>query len=208
MKALIINGSPRVGGNTSLALAEAEKIFLESGIEVETVQVGQLQIRGCLGCGYCYKSGHCVNDDIVNELAAKFEEADALILGSPVYYAAPNGTLVSLLDRLFYSTRFDKSMKVGAAIVVARRGGLSAAFDQLNKYFTISGMPVVSSQYWNSVHGARVGEASEDGEGLQTVRTLARNAVFLMRSIELGKKTFGLPKKEDRISTNFIRKQK
>ncbi len=207
MKALILNGSPRTGGNTALALAEAEKIFLENDIETETLQVGQTEIGGCLGCGFCYKNGRCVKNDIVNELAKKFEEADALIVGSPVYYAAPNGTLVALLDRLFYSTSFDKRMKVGAAVVAARRGGTSAAFDQLNKYFTISGMPVVSSQYWNSVHGARAGEAAEDGEGLQTVRTLARNAVFLMKSIELGKKTFGLPEKEPRISTNFIRKK-
>ncbi len=208
MKILMLNGSPRTGGNTALALSEMEKIFSEAGVEVEVVQVGAEAIRGCLGCGYCYKNGKCTVNDIVNELAPKLEAADGLVIGSPVYYASANGTLISLLDRLFYSTRFDKTMKVGAAVVAARRGGCSAAFDQLNKYFTISGMPVASSQYWNSVHGARAGEASEDGEGLQTARTLARNMLFLMRSIALGKETYGFPEKEPRISTNFIPKKK
>ena len=159
MKVLMINGSPRVGSNTGIALSEMENIFTENGIETETVQIGTEMIRGCLGCGYCYKNGKCAIDDIVNELAKKFEECDALVIGTPVFYAAANGTLVSLLDRLFYSTSFDKTMKVGASIAVARRGGISAAFDQLNKYFTISGMPLASSQYWNGVHGRKVGEA-------------------------------------------------
>ncbi len=207
MKVLIINGSPRVGGNTALALAEMERIFAQEGIESETVQVGAREIRGCLGCGYCYKNGKCTMDDLVNELAGKLEAADGLVVGSPVYYASANGTLIALLDRLFYSTgtRFDKTMKVGASVAVARRGGCSATFDQLNKYFTISGMPVASSQYWNSVHGARMGDASEDAEGLQTMRTLARNMSFLMKSIALGKEQFGLPEKEPKKSTNFIR---
>ncbi len=205
MKVLMINGSPRQGGNTTLALAEMQNIFEENGIETETVRVGGLDIRGCAGCGYCFKNGRCAFDDTVNELAQKFEACDGLVLGSPVYYASANGTLISLLDRLFYSTHFDKTMKVGAAIAVARRGGLSATFDQLNKYFTISGMAVASSQYWNSVHGRAPGDALEDAEGLQTMRTLARNMTFLLKSIELGKQQFGLPEKEPRVSTHFIR---
>ena len=205
MKVLMINGSPRVNGNTSIALAEMEKTFAEEGIETETVQIGAKNIRGCIACGHCYEAGKCVFDDAVNELAPKFEEADGLVVASPVYYASANATLAACLDRLFYSTGFDKSMKVGASVVVARRGGLSAAFDELNKYFTISGMPIASSQYWNSVHGTAKGEAYEDGEGLQTMRTLARNMSFLIRSIALGKEKYGLPKKEERIGTNFVR---
>lgn len=206
MKVLMINGSARVGGNTAIALAEMKKVFVKHGIEVETVQVGGMDIRGCIECGSCFKTGKCAIDDIVNnELAAKFEACDGLVVGSPVFYAAANGTLVSLLDRLFYSTHFNKTMKVGASVAVARRGGCSATFDQLNKYFTIAGMPVAPSQYWNAVHGRRVGEAAEDGEGLQTMRTLAENMTFLMKSIALGKETFGLPEKEPTIRTNFIR---
>ena len=205
MKVLMINGSPRVNGNTAVALAELEKVFAQNGIETETVQVGGLAIRGCLGCGYCYKNGKCTVDDIVNELACKFEACDGLVVASPVYYAAANGTLVSLLDRLFYSTRFAKTMKVGASVAVARRGGCSATFDQLNKYFTIAGMPIASSQYWNSVHGRKPGEAAEDEEGLQTMRTLAENMSFLIKSIALGKEAYGLPEKEPGVMTNFIR---
>ena len=207
MKILMLNGSPRAKGNTTLALAEMEKIFREEGIETETVQVGQMDIRGCRACFACYKTGKCSIDDIVNELAPKFAACDGLVLGSPVFYAAANSTLTALLDRLFYSTgSIDKRMKVGAAVVVARRGGTSAAFDQLNKYFTISGMPVASSQYWNSVHGAKVGEAAEDAEGLQTMRTLARNMAFLIKSIALGKEQYGLPTVEEKkLRTNFIR---
>lgn len=205
MKVLMINGSPRVGGNTSVALAEMQKIFEENGIETEILQIGNKDIRGCIGCGYCFKNGRCTFDDIVNEIAPKFEACDGLVIGSPVYYAAANGTLVSLLDRLFYSTPFDKTMKVGASVAVARRGGLSSTFDQLNKYFTISGMPVASSQYWNSVHGRTPGEAAQDAEGLQTMRTLARNMSFLIKSIALGKETYGIPEKEQRQATNFIR---
>lgn len=205
MKILMINGSPREDGNTTVALAEMEKVFEKNGFEVETVRVGRLDIRGCLCCGYCYKNGKCAIDDIVNEVAAKFEECDGLVVGSPVYYAAANGTLVSFLDRLFYSSSFDKTMKVGASVAVARRGGLSSTFDQLNKYFTISGMPLASSQYWNSVHGRKPGEAVEDAEGLQTMRTLAENMSFLIKSIALGKEAYGLPEKEKKIMTNFIK---
>lgn len=205
MKVLIINGSPRVNGNTSIALAEMEKIFAQEGIETEVVQIGQKDIRGCIACGHCYEAGKCVFDDIVNEYAPKFEACEGLVVASPVYYASANATLIAFLDRLFYSTSFSKSMKVGASVAVARRGGASSTFDELNKYFTIAGMPVASSQYWNSVHGCSKGEAIEDAEGLQTMRTLARNMSFLMKSIALGKETYGLPEKEESIATNFIR---
>ena len=205
MKVLIINGSPRQNSNTSIALAQMEKVFLKNGIETEIVQIGAKEIRGCISCGYCYKNGKCSIDDIVNEIAPKFEQCDGLVIGSPVYYASANGTLISFLDRLFYSSSFDKTMKVGAAIAVARRGGLSSTFDELNKYFTISGMPVASSQYWNSVHGRAPGDAEQDLEGLQTMRTLAENMSFLIKSIALGKEKYGLPEKEKRISTHFIR---
>ena len=205
MKVLMLNGSPRANGNTARALSELENIFAAEGIETETVQIGNKEIRGCISCFSCYKTGKCVIDDIVNELAKKIEECDGLIVASPVYYASPNGTLLACLDRLFYSTHFDKRMKVGASVAVARRGGCSATFDVLNKYFTISGMPIASSQYWNSVHGAKAGQAEEDLEGLQTMRTLARNMSFLMKSIALGKKEFGLPMQEVKTPTNFIR---
>lgn len=205
MNILLLNGSPRKNGNTAIALREMEETFAAEGIATETVQVGQSAVRGCLSCGYCSKNGKCAIDDIVNELAPKFESADGLVIASPVYYASANGTLISLCDRLFYSTSFDKTMKVGASVAVARRGGCSATFDQLNKYFTISGMPIASSQYWNSVHGRRPGDASEDGEGLQTMRTLARNMTFLVKSIALGKEAYGLPEKEPKIATHFIR---
>ena len=205
IKVLMINGSPRAEGNTALALREMERVFAEQGIQVETVQIGGQAIRGCVACNGCAKLGKCVYDDIVNELAGKFEKADGLVVASPVYYASANATLIACLDRLFYSSHFDKTMKVGASVVCARRGGCSATFDELNKYFTISGMPVASSQYWNSIHGRTPGEAEQDGEGLQTMRTLARNMTFLMRSIALGKEQFGLPEKEDRIATHFIR---
>ena len=205
MKVLMLNGSPKAKGNTALALAEMEKVFLAEGIEVVTVQVGNQAVRGCTACGGCSKTGKCVFDDVVNEIAPIFKEADGLVVGSPVYYASANATLVAALDRLFYCTDFDKTMKVGASIVVARRGGCSATFDELNKYFTISGMPVASSQYWNSIHGGAPGEAKEDAEGLQTMRALARNMAFLMKSIALGKETYGLPPKEPRQVTNYIR---
>ena len=206
MKVLILNGSPRANGNTSIAVDELVKTFAEEKIETEVVQIGNKDIRGCIACGSCGKNGKCVFDDIVNELAVKFEAADGLIAASPVYYASANATLIAALDRLFYSTHFNKTMKVGASVVVARRGGCSATFDELNKYFTICGMPVASSQYWNCVHGREKGDAELDAEGLQTMRTLARNMSFLMKSIALGKEKFGLPKKEEWVGTHFIRK--
>lgn len=205
MKVLILNGSPRRNGNTAMALKEMETVFRSEGVECEIVQVGTREIRGCIACGTCHKTGKCVFDDLVNELAPRFEACDGLVVASPVYYASANATLVALLDRLFYSTRFPKLMKVGASVAVARRGGCSATFDQLNKYFTISGMPIASSQYWNSVHGGLPGQAAEDTEGLQTMRVLARNMTFLMRSIALGKEQFGLPEQESHVYTNFIR---
>ena len=205
MKVLLINGSPRVGGNTSIALGEMEKIFQQEGIQVETVQVGNKAIRGCVACLSCMEKGKCVFDDLVNETAPKFAEADGLVIASPVYYASANGTLISFIDRLFYSTPFDKTMKVGAAVAVARRGGVSATYDELNKYFAISGMPIATGQYWNAVYGREKGEAAQDEEGMQTRRTLARNVVFLMKSIALGKEQYGVPQREPFQRTNFIR---
>lgn len=205
MKVLMVNGSPRVDGNTAVALREMEKIFAAEGIEAETIQIGNRDIRGCIACNSCAEKGRCVFDDLVNETRPKFQACDGLVIASPVYYASANGTLISFLDRLFYSAPFDKSMKVGASVVVARRGGLSATFDELNKYFLISSMPVASSQYWNSVHGRVQGEAAQDAEGLQTMRTLARNMTFLMKSIALGREKYGLPEKEAAQRTNFVR---
>lgn len=205
MKVLIINGSPRVNGNTSVAVREMEKVFAEEGVETEVVQVGNKDIRGCIACGYCRENGKCVFNDVVNELAPKFEEADVLVVASPVYYASANATLIACLTRLFYSTPFDKSMKVGASVVCARRGGCSATFDELNKFFTISNMPIASSQYWNSIHGREQGQAEMDEEGRQTMRVLARNMSFLMKSIALGKEKYGLPEKEEHLWTHFIR---
>ncbi|WNV56499.1 flavodoxin family protein [Oscillospiraceae bacterium NTUH-002-81] len=205
MKVLLLNGSPRKSGNTSIALEEMRKVFEAEGVEVEIVQVGNQAVRGCVACGGCGKLGKCVFDDVVNELAPKFEAADGLVAASPVYYASANATLIAVLDRLFYSTHFDKTMKVGASVVCARRGGCSATFDELNKYFTISNMPIASSQYWNLIHGRTQGEAAMDEEGRQTMRVLARNMTFLMKSIALGKEAFGLPETEERVATNFIR---
>lgn len=205
MKVLLINGSPRENGNTFRALSEMINIFEKEGIECELVQVGKSDIRGCIACGGCGKIGKCVFNDIVNEVAEKFEECDGLVVGSPVYYAGANATLTALLTRLFHSAKFDKRMKVGAAVVAARRGGLSSTFDELNKFFSISGMPIASSKYWNSIHGARIGDAEGDEEGLQVMRTLAANMSFLIKSIALGKEKFGLPERETPIATNFIR---
>ena len=204
MKVLMINGSPRENGNTAIALDEMKNVFEAEGVETEIVQVGNKNVRGCVACGRCTKLGKCVFDDVVNELAPGFEEADGLVVASPVYYASANATLVAVLDRLFYSSHFDKTMKVGASIACARRGGCSATFDELNKYFTISNMPVASSQYWNSIHGRAPGEAQQDEEGKQTMRVLARNMAFLMKSIALGKEKYGLPDIEKHIFTNFI----
>lgn len=205
MKVLMINGSPHANGNTYIALHEMEKIFAEENIETEIVNIGNKDIRGCIACRSCAKKGKCVFDDIVNEVAPKFEECDGLVVGSPVYYASANATLVAFLTRLFFSTPFDKTMKVGAAVAAARRGGLTSTFDELNKFFTISGMPVASSQYWNGIHGRELGEAEQDAEGLQTMRTLARNMAFLMKSISLGKEKYVLPEKEMHTITNFVR---
>jgi multimeric flavodoxin WrbA len=205
MKVLMINGSPRPNGNTAVALQEMEKIFHEEGIETEIVHVGNKPVRGCVACLSCAKTGKCVFDDLVNETAEKFKECDGLVVGSPVYYASANATLVAFLTRLFYSTHFDKTMKVGASVVAARRGGTTATYDELNKFFGISGMPIASGQYWNGIHGRAAGEATGDAEGMQMMRTLARNMTFLMRSIALGKETYGLPEKEPAERTNFIR---
>ena len=204
-KVMIINGSPHEKGTTSCALEEIEKALIQEGIEAETIFVGKETARGCVACRACRKLGKCVQNDIVNDLADKLREADGLIIGSPVYYSSPNGTLLSILDRLFFSTSFDKRMKVGAAVVAARRGGTTASFDVLNKYFTISGMPVVSSSYWNQIHGSSYAEAQEDLEGLHTMRTLARNMAFLIKSIKLGIKEFSLPEAEPKTVTSFIR---
>ena len=205
MKVLVINGSPHAKGNTSLAINEMVKIFDAEGVEVNVVQVGNKAIRGCVACGHCFKTGQCVFKDIVNETAPLFEQADGLIVATPVYYASANGTLISFLDRLFFSTHFDKRMKVGASIAIARRAGTTATFDELNKYFTISQMPIASSQYWNNAFGLEQGQAAQDAEGLQTMRILARNMIFLMKSISLGKEKFGLPEKEEQVFTHFIR---
>ena len=205
LKVLMINGSPRKNGNIALAFSEMEKVFEENGVEYENILLGTAPIRGCIACESCRKTGRCVFDDKVNELSAKFEEADGLVIGSPVYYGSANGTLLAALQRMFYSSHFDKSLKVGASVVSARRSGCTATFDELNRFFTLSNMPVATSQYWNNIYGWEPGEGSVDAEGGQVMRVLARNMVFLMRSIELGKKEIGLPETEPRVWTNFTR---
>ncbi len=205
MKVLMLNGSPHKDGNTSIALQEMQQVFDQENVETELIQVGNQDIRGCTACNVCQKTGKCVFDDVVNEIAPKLEACDGLVVGSPVYYASANATLVALLDRLFYSSSADLRMKVGASVAVARRGGCSATFDELNKYFTISGMPIATSQYWNCVYGKVPGDSRQDAEGLQTMRTLAHNMVFLMKSIALGKETYGLSEQEPKLSTPFIR---
>ncbi len=206
LKVLMLNGSPRENGNIALAFREMEQVFSENGVEYENILLGNKAIRGCIACGTCRKNGKCVFDDAVNELAVKFQAADGLVVGSPVYYGSANGTLLSALQRLFYSTSFDKSMKVGAGVVSARRSGCTAAFEELNKFFTLANMPVASSQYWNNIYGMAPGEGKADAEGRQVMRVLARNMVFLMQSIALGKKEWGLPKLgEPRAWTNFTR---
>ena len=205
MNVLMINGSPRGSGNTAIALREMKNVFAQEGIEVTELNVGAKAVRGCIACNKCAELGKCVFDDAVNEAAPLLAKADGVVVASPVYYASANGNLISFLDRLFYSTGFDKRMKVGASVVVARRGGCSATFDELNKYFTISGMPVASSHYWNSVHGRAPGEAAQDLEGIATVRNLAKNMTFLMKSIALGKEKFGLPELDPVSPTHFIR---
>ena len=205
LKVLMLNGSPRENGNIALAFREMEQVFEENSVEYEDILLGRTDIRGCIACETCRKNGKCVFEDIVNELSVKFEEADGLVIGSPVYYGSANGTLMSALQRMFYSTHFDKSLKVGASVVSARRSGCTATFDELNKFFTLSNMPVASSQYWNNIYGWEPGEGSVDDEGRQVMRVLARNMVFLMQSIILGKDQIGLPKTEDRVWTNFTR---
>lgn len=205
MKVILINGSPNARGCTYTALCEVEKILNEESIYTEKIHIGHKDIRGCVGCRKCRELGKCIFNDIVNEIAPKFEECDGIVIGSPVYFASANGTLISFIDRLFYSAKCDKTMKVGAAVVSARRGGTSSTFDELNKYFTISSMPVVSSKYWNSVHGYTPDDVRKDEEGMQTMRTLGRNMAFLIKSIQLGKEKYGLPQKEKAIYTHFIR---
>ena len=207
MKVLLINGSPKTNGNTSIALDEMKKVFNEAGVETELFQIGGMNIHGCMACNKCQESGRCVIDDVVNEFAGKLKEADGMVIGSPVYYGAANGVLSAFLNRLFFSSSvsLDKTMKAGASVVIARRGGAASTFDQLNKYFLSAGMPLAPSQYWNSVHGLIPGEVLEDEEGMQTMRTLARNMIFLMQSIALGKEKYGLPEKEAVTPTNFIR---
>ena len=202
-KVLLINGSPKANGCTATALQEMIRVFEEEGLETELIQVGNRDIRGCVSCGGCSKTGKCVFQDTVNEIAPKFEAADGLVVGSPVYYGSPNGTVLALMDRLFYSTHFSKQMKVGAAVVSARRGGNTASFDVLNKYFTISGMPVASGTYWNQVHGFTAEDVKKDLEGLQTMRNLARNMSFLIRAIADAKEKYGLPEEERRFFTSF-----
>ncbi|MCF0143434.1 MAG: flavodoxin family protein [Parasporobacterium sp.] len=205
LKVLLINGSPNANGNTATALNEMVKVFEQEGIETQILNIGNKPVRGCVACGACGRTGKCAFDDGVNEAAVLFEQADGLVVGSPVYYASANPTLVAFLDRLFFSTHFDKTMKVGAAVAAARRGGLTATYDELNKFFGISGMPIASGQYWNGVHGRAAGEAAFDGEGMQQMRTLAKNMSFLMKSIQLGKEQLGLPEKEGMVFTNFVR---
>ena len=205
MKVLLVNGSPRANSNTLLGLHEMQKIFEEQGIESEIFNIGNKDIRGCIACGRCSEIGRCVFDDAVNEFALKFEKADGLVVGSPVYYSAPNATVQAFLQRLFYSTHFSKAMKVGAAVCCARRGGITATFDELNKFFTLCNMPVATSQYWNNIYGWEPGEGKVDDEGMQVMRVLARNMVFLMKSIKLGKEEIGLPDTEPRVWTNFTR---
>ncbi len=205
LKVLLLNGSPRENGNIALAFHEMEQIFEENNVEHENILLGRMDIRGCIACETCRQNGKCVFDDIVNELAAKLEAADGLVIGSPVYYGSANGTLMAALQRLFYSTHFDKSLKVGASVVSARRSGCTATFDELNKFFTLSNMPVASSQYWNNIYGWEPGEGKVDDEGRQVMRVLARNMVFLMESIALGRDRNGLPETEDRVWTNFTR---
>ena len=203
MKVLLLNGSPHANGCTAAALKEMISVFEAEGVETELVHVGNKDIRGCIACRSCMKNGKCVFDDLVNEVAPKFEAADGLVIGSPVYYASPNGTILSFMDRLFYSTRFPKHMKVGAAVVSARRGGNTASFDVLNKYFSISGMPIATATYWNQVHGFTAEDVQKDAEGLQTMRNLARNMTFLMKAIADGREKYGLPEVEHGSFTSF-----
>ena len=206
MKVLVINGSPHINGCTDRGLREVEETLKASGIETERINVGNKDVRGCIGCNFCRTHNRCVFNDIVNEVAPKLAEADGLLVGSPTYYAGANGQLHAFLDRLFYSTSgtIDKTMKVGAAVVSSRRAGSTAAFDQINKYFTISSMPVAASTYWTEVHGFTPADVEDDAEGLQTMRNLGKNMAFMLKSFELGKKAFGgVPEQEQSSFTSF-----
>lgn len=205
MRVMLINGSPHINGNTATALHEMEKIFRQEGIEIDWLQIGGQDIRGCIACKKCRQTGKCIFPDVVNEAAERLTHCDGLVVGSPVYYASANATLIAFLTRLFYCHSCDHTMRVGAAVACARRGGITATYDELNKFFAISGMPIATGQYWNGIHGMDSGEAEQDAEGLQQMRTLAHNTVFLMKSIALGKKEYGLPPKESRVYTNFVR---
>lgn len=202
-KVLLLNGSPHANGCTARALEEMVNVFSQEGVDTEVIQVGNQDIRGCVSCGFCEKNGKCVFNDLVNEVAEKFKDADGLVVGSPVYYASPNGTIISFMDRLFYSTSFSKHLKVGAAVVSCRRGGNTATFDALNKYFTISGMPVASSTYWNQVHGFSREDVEKDLEGLQTMRNLARNMSFMIKAFADAKEKYGEPLVERGFFTSF-----
>ena len=205
MKVLVVNGSPHLHGCTDRALREIEQTLIDKGVEIERVNIGNKDVRGCIGCNFCREHGRCVFNDAVNETAPKFAEAAGMIVGTPVYYAGANGQVLSFLDRLFYSTSgtIDKTMKVGAAVVSSRRAGSTSAFDEINKYFTISAMPIVSSTYWNEVHGFVAEDVEQDLEGLQTMRNLATNMAFMLRGIELARKESGVPALERGVFTNF-----
>lgn len=204
MKVLLINGSPKPNGNTFIALNEAAQALQKEGIETEIISIGAQAVRGCIGCGKCKEIGHCIfQDDLYNKLAAAIEHIDGLIVGSPVYYGGPNGSLCAILDRLFFSQGDKLQYKPAAAVAVCRRSGATATFDRLNKYFTINNMPVVSSQYWNNVHGRQPGEAQQDEEGLQTMRTLGRNMAWLLKNLQQGKEP--IPEAEEWKPTHFIR---
>ena len=202
-KILLLNGSARAKQCTGTALAEMIGVFEAEGVETELVQIGGKDVKGCMGCNFCRDVGRCVINDLENEVAPKFEAADGLVIGSPVYYASPNGALLAFLDRLFYSTSFSKHMKVGAAVVSCRRGGATATFDVLNKYFTISGMPIAPSTYWNQVHGFTADDVKKDLEGLQCMRNLARNMVFMIKAIADAKEKYGAPVVEQEAFTSF-----
>lgn len=207
MKVIILNGSPKAEGNTATALHEVEMVLNEQGIETEWFHVGQRQIHGCIACNKCWDTNVCCFGDIVNEISEKMDEADGLVIGSPVYFASPSGTMLSLLDRLFYSSLHKNwMMKVGASVAIARRGGATATMDVLNKYFLKTNMPVVPSQYWSIGHGTEPGEVVQDQEGMQTMRQLGLNMAFMIKSFRLGMEQFGSPKiKEDLVETHYIR---
>lgn len=207
MKVIILNGSPKARGNTATALHEVEQTLQQQGIETEWIHVGHLNIHGCIACNKCWDTGICAFDDIVNNLSEKMRHADGLLIGSPVYFASANGTLLSLLDRLFYSNLHeDWTMKVGATVSIARRGGATATMDVLNKYFLKTNMPVVPSQYWSIAHGTSPGEVVQDEEGMQTMRQLGLNMAFLIKAIRLGLEKYGSPKIQEQLTeTHYIR---